>query len=340
MPIIKEVWAYNLEQEFHNLRTLIADKSLNVYVAIHQEIPGIVARPVGTFKSSADYHFQTLRSNSDLLNLIQLCLCVTMVKDNAVSTSVIWQFNFFYDLNEEMYNEEHLSMLSQTSQINFQLHMSQGIKHFSFAELFIESGLVLDPSINWISYHAGYDLGFLVSLVLNKNLPVDEEDFYWWCAQYFPSFYDLKFIGNQVLNKAPNDESKSGNKPSIEYLAEDLQLLPISPAIRQYFASATGQYGNHQQQMTAVLHAYLSMECFKEIFRQTNFNASLLARFKGIIWGLGSIYNPNDPSNFTAGPNGTGATQQLGSDASAAALLQPSTPVASKTGVLHIGRAM
>ena len=94
-----------------------------------------------------------------------------------------------------MFNEEHLTMLSQSSQINFQMHMTQGIPHFSFAELLIESGLLLDLSINWISYHAGYDLGFFVSLLINDNLPVDEKDFYSWCSKYFPNFYDLKYIG-------------------------------------------------------------------------------------------------------------------------------------------------
>ena len=66
------------------------------------------------------------------------------------------------------------------------------------------------------------------------------------------------------------------NKPSIEYLAEELHLLPISPIIRQVFGSAL-------QQPTSTLHAYLSMECFKELLRQSVDPV----RFKGHIWGLG-----------------------------------------------------
>ncbi|RLV96599.1 Cell division control protein 50 [Spathaspora sp. JA1] len=294
IPIIKQVWSHNLEVEFHSLRNFINDKTANIFISIHQEIPGIVARPIGTFKSSSDYHFQTLRSNADLLNIVQLSLCIIKLSKNGGNIrtelnsqrSIIWQFNFFYDLTKEMYNEEHLAMLSQTSQINFQLHMTQGIPHVSFAELMIESGLLLDHQhINWISYHAGYDLGFFISLMMNSTLPIDEKEFSWWCSKYFPNFYDLKYIGNQILSNKSNEVESKTNKPSIEYLAEELHLLPISPAIRQHFNSTQSS----QQQMTSTLHAYLSMECFKELVRQSGFDIALLTRYKGFIWGLGTL---------------------------------------------------
>lgn len=334
VPIIKEVWNFNLEHEFHALRAFINDKTQRVFILIHQEIPGIVARPVGTFKLASDYHFQTLRLNLDLLNLIQLSFCVVKVRQHEVTNSVIWQFNFHYDLTQEMFNEEHLAMLALTLQINFASHMSQGIPHIAFAELMMESGLLLDPSINWLSYHLGYDLGFLVSLLTNDILPNDEADFFWWCAKYFPNFYDLKHIGNQLLTnpaavgaagvgpgvgpgggpgksganqdhglgpgmnspKTPAADMAKGilsnNKPSIEYLAEELHLLPILPVIRQYFTSQSmNQFaGHHQnQQMTSTLHAYLLMECFKELWRQANSDLSVFEKFKGYLWGLGDV---------------------------------------------------
>lgn len=240
-------------------------------------------------------------------------------------------------------------MLTQTSQINFASHMSQGIPHFAFAELMIESGLLLDPSINWLSYHSGYDLGFLVSLLTNDILPVDEREFFWWCAKYFPNFYDLKHVGNQLLSNGPGKAAANGmnssnnefggvlnqnpingggngdlgknltsnNKPSVEYLAEELHLLPISPAIRQYFTSSSmGQFSNHQhqhQQMTSTLHAYLLMECFKELFRQTNFDMSVLEKFRGYLWGLGDAYAQIQSESGTSDSTDTAAaalTQQ------------------------------
>ena len=44
------------------------------YVAMDTEFPGVVARPIGDFKSSSDYQYQLLRCNVDLLKIIQLGL--------------------------------------------------------------------------------------------------------------------------------------------------------------------------------------------------------------------------------------------------------------------------
>lgn len=317
-PTVKEVWAFNLETEFNALRSYINDKTYNVFISVHQEIPGIVARPLGQFKLASDYHFQCLRSNSDLLNLIQLSLCVVRVQNGKVGPLVIWQFNFAYDIREEMFNEEHLTMLAQTAQINFNMHSSQGIAHFAFAELMMESGLLLDPLINWLSYHSGYDLGFFVSLLTNNTLPNDEKEFFWWCTKYFPNFYDLKHIGNQLLSQGgsgakipgnasnisndlpglghaasvPGADASKGlvgnNKPSVEYLAEELHLLPISPMVRQYFTqSSSNQFAGQHNQMTSTLHAYLLMECFKELYRQLGGDLSVFEKYRGYLWGLG-----------------------------------------------------
>ena len=326
VPIIKEVWSHNVEQEFHNLRSFISDKLYDVFITTHQEIPGIVARPVGQFKLSLDYHFQTLRLNSDLLNLIQLSLCITRIKlsdtektdEPEVLALVIWQFNFLYDLSKEMYNEEHLLMLSQLAQINFGAHMTQGIPHFTFSELMIELGLLLDTLINWILYHAGYDLGFFISLLINDDLPVDETEFFWWCQKYFPNFYDLKFIGGQLLAPTKNGSAEElKTKPLIEYLAEELHLLPIPPAIRQHFSA---QFPLPQQLMTLTLNAYLSMECFKELVKQLGISMSVLSQYKGHIWGLGLV---------------TGETAEV-----PLANGTPSTPALAKAGLVHFGRPL
>ena len=87
----------------------------------------------------------------------------------------------------------------------------------------IESGLILDDNINWVSFHAGYDLGFFVSLLLNDDLPVDEPDFYWWCAKYFPNFYDLKYIGNQILNKSTTNGAGGTNSNTLDEKQINLQ---------------------------------------------------------------------------------------------------------------------
>ena len=62
------------------------------------EFPGVVARPIGSFGSHTDYHYQTLRCNVDLLKLIQLGLTFADEAGNLVEDCPTWQFNFQCDL--------------------------------------------------------------------------------------------------------------------------------------------------------------------------------------------------------------------------------------------------
>ena len=54
------------------------------------------------------------------------------------------------------------------------------------------SGLVLNPDVFWISYHGAYDFGYILSLLLNQNLPKDENEFIEVLGLYFPKFCDIK----------------------------------------------------------------------------------------------------------------------------------------------------
>ncbi len=64
------------------------------------EFPGIVARPIGSFKGSSDYHYQTLRCNVDLLKLIQLGLTICDAEGNTPppGQACTWQFNFAFSM--------------------------------------------------------------------------------------------------------------------------------------------------------------------------------------------------------------------------------------------------
>lgn len=55
---IVNVYATNLDQELQRIRDAI---DRYPYVAMDTEFPGVVARPIGNFKSPSDYHYQTLR---------------------------------------------------------------------------------------------------------------------------------------------------------------------------------------------------------------------------------------------------------------------------------------
>ncbi|KIH43032.1 hypothetical protein ANCDUO_26974, partial [Ancylostoma duodenale] len=65
---IHDVWNSNVEEEFAKMRTLIEDYP---FVAMDTEFPGVVATPLGTFKSKEDFNYQQVSCNVNMLKLIQ-----------------------------------------------------------------------------------------------------------------------------------------------------------------------------------------------------------------------------------------------------------------------------
>lgn len=118
---IREVWAENLDVEMAHIRDAVerypyvamvrplaaspssscspssphllipSSPSLSLLARQDTEFPGIVARPIGTFKGSSDYHYQTLRCNVDLLKLIQLGITLCDAEGNFPPDVCTWQ---------------------------------------------------------------------------------------------------------------------------------------------------------------------------------------------------------------------------------------------------------
>ncbi|XP_017897410.1 CCR4-NOT transcription complex subunit 7 isoform X2 [Meriones unguiculatus] len=92
---ICEVWACNLDEEMKKIRQVIRKYN---YVAMDTEFPGVVARPIGEFRSNADYQYQLLRCNVDLLKIIQLGLTFMNEQGEYPPGTSTWQFNFKFNL--------------------------------------------------------------------------------------------------------------------------------------------------------------------------------------------------------------------------------------------------
>jgi len=186
---IRNVWAENVEEEMKAIRELI---ETHPYVAMDTEFPGVVARPVSeTF--SPDFHYKSLKVNVDLLKIIQLGLAFADTEGNFAPGCPCWQFNFKFNLNDDMFAQDSIDLLVNSG-ISFEDHASRGIDPHRFGELLMVSGLVLDDRVKWVSFHSGYDYGYLLKLLTSNNLPSDEKSFFETLRLYFPTIYDIKYM--------------------------------------------------------------------------------------------------------------------------------------------------
>lgn len=139
---IKEVYASNLAEEFHEIRRIVEKypyvamvsfcteiglnffqldprkilTDLNLFLTKDTEFPGVVARPIGEFKSTADYQYQLLRCNVDLLKLIQVGLSFLDDKGEMPVKYTTWQFNFKFSLGQvHSFNHKNKNKIKNVS---------------------------------------------------------------------------------------------------------------------------------------------------------------------------------------------------------------------------------
>lgn len=213
--MIRDVWADNLEEEMEAIRNLLDSYP---YIAMDTEFPGVVARPIGSFKNASEYHYQTLRCNVDLLEIIQLGLTFSDATGKLPPGTCTWQFNFKYSVKEDMFAPDSMDLLTRSG-IDFQKHEEKGIDVMLFGEMLIASGIVLDDNIKWISFHSGYDFGYLLKVLACKPLPQDETQFFALIHTYFPCIYDIKYLMKSCKNL----------KGGLNDLAEMLEVERIGP---------------------------------------------------------------------------------------------------------------
>ncbi len=230
----------------------------------------------GEFKSTADYQYQLLRCNVDLLKIIQLGLTFLdengKLPENGPST---WQFNFKFNLTEDMYAEDSVDLL-QNSGIQFEKHEQEGIDPIHFAEMMLISGLVLMENVKWLSFHSGYDFGYLLNLLTNQNLPKTEGEFFELLKLYFPNVYDVKYLMKSCKNL----------KGGLQEVANELEVPRIGP--------------QHQAGSDSLLTGQTFFK-MKEMFFENDIDDS---KYCGHLYGLGTSYvvgKENKNNSSTAG---------------------------------------
>ena len=259
---IVEVWASNVEAEFKKIRKVV--KHYN-YIAMDTEFPGVVARPIGEFRTNSDYQYQLLRCNVDMLKVIQLGLTFMDERGEKPSGVSTWQFNFKFNLTEDMYAQDSIDLL-YNSGINFKQHEGDGINPLYFAELLMTSGVILMDNVCWVSFHSGYDFAYMLKLLTNTKLPNEEKVFFELLKLFFPTVYDIKYLM----------KSCSTLKGGLQEVAEQLEVERIGT--------------QHQAGSDSLLTGQAFFKLKKDFFANEN---DMAEKYSGHLYGLGSSHVQN-----------------------------------------------
>lgn len=211
-----------------------------------------------------------------------------------------WQFNFSFSLSSDMYAQESTTMLEKAG-IDFAAHEKNGIDPKEFGALLYSSGLVLEPDVNWISFHSGYDFGYLMKIMLQKPLPEDEEEFHKLLTIFFPSLYDIKFLlkhaaRNQTVNNCRQLTAEAGailqklqTKSGLQDIADELGINRVGVP--------------HQAGSDSLLTGQVYFKMKEKIFGGEIDHE----KYSGLVWGLNGQMSAATNRDF-ATPNMNGAT--------------------------------
>ena len=157
MVVIRNVWENNFNDATEKIKKLIEK---NWYVAMDTEFPGIVSKNLKKDLKIEEYNYKILKNNVELLKLIQIGFSFSSESRVNTENETCWQFNFKFNLKKDMFAQDSIDLLSRSG-VNFEKHEKKGICPEKFSNFLINSGLVFNKKIKWISFHSGYDFGFL-----------------------------------------------------------------------------------------------------------------------------------------------------------------------------------
>uniref|UniRef100_A0A7S1NUH4 poly(A)-specific ribonuclease n=1 Tax=Eutreptiella gymnastica TaxID=73025 RepID=A0A7S1NUH4_9EUGL len=254
---IRDVWQGNLYQEMAQISQIVERYR---FISVDTEFPGVVVTPLQSCNrnETSSYQWKTIRSNVNILKIIQLGITFSDQYGNKPPGVCTWQFNFHFDINSDMYAQDSLEMLERAG-INFDRHLEEGIEACTFAELMISSGLVLNDENRWVAFHSGYDFGYLLKLLTNAELPEQEADFFETLRLWFGNIYDLKYM----VKSCPTLNHRTG----LNQLASELKVERIGPA--------------HQAGSDSLVTCMLFFKLIQSP------QLSRVGRFANILYGLG-----------------------------------------------------
>lgn len=166
--------------------------------------------------------------------------------------------NSEFRLQDDIYAQDSIDLL-RVSGIDFARAEAAGVDVHRFGELLTTSGVVLNEDLTWVTFHSGYDFGYLLKVLTAAPLPHAESEFFELLALYFPSIYDIKYLMKFCGNL----------HGGLNKLAEALDVDRIGP---QHQAGSDSL-------LTAATFAKLTTSFFK---------GDAVVEHRGVLYGLGS----------------------------------------------------
>jgi CCR4-NOT transcription complex subunit 7/8 len=252
--------------------------------------------------------------------MIQLGISLCDENGRYIPNLCCWQFNFKFSTKDTC-APDSLELL-KNSGIKFDQLESRGIEWNDFAEVFMTSGIVLNPRVNWISFHSGFDFAYLVRVLTANELPKTDAQFFELLHIFCPVIYDIKYM----------IKSCEPLKGGLQRIAETLEVHRIGP--------------QHQAGSDALLTAATFFKMRADFFDSWIDDS----KYRGVIFGLncppytGPLPTPAAPADaealaFTPEPlpaasqllGANGLFSNLGSAAVLAGLVGDANPLLGLT---------
>ncbi|VFQ62536.1 unnamed protein product [Cuscuta campestris] len=204
---IRDVWGHNLEAEFGIISNIVDDYP---YIAMDTEFPGVVVQACGGASleqlGRTGYNYRKMKDNVEILKLIQVGLTFSDAEGNLPTLGTgrghVWQFNFReFDPEADPHAHDSVEMLRECG-TDFRRNKTEGVSSDQFYELLVSSGAVLNPDVQWVTFHGSSDFGYLVQGLTGTkrggegigSLPETQGEFLKLVKLFFPVFYDVKHV--------------------------------------------------------------------------------------------------------------------------------------------------